>query len=112
MLAEIRTRGGSGSEGFRVIYWESQYSKWPDTDLLKPEYMTPQMFGWALAQLAWFRGEDRPEWARHLNSAARANLKQGLRYLMATKDSWYRALSLRHGRKRGKPDAAEIDESI
>ena len=75
--------------------WESQYSKWPDTDLLKPEYMTPPMFGWALAHLAWFRGEERPEWARHLNGGARANLKQGLRYLTATADSWYRPLRLR-----------------
>lgn len=75
--------------------WESQYSNWLDTDLLKPEYMTPPMFGWALAHLAWFRGEERPEWARHLNGDARANLKQDLRYLFATKDSWYRPGRLR-----------------
>lgn len=40
--------------------------------------------------LAWFRGEERPEWVRYLNGGARANLKQGLRYLLATADSWYR----------------------
>lgn len=54
-------------------HWESQYSKWPETDLLKPEYMTSPMFGWALAHLAWFRGEERPEWARYLNGGARSN---------------------------------------
>lgn len=86
--------------------WESQYTKWPDTDLLKPEYVTPPMFGWALAHLAWFRGEERPEWARHLNGGARANLKQGLRYLLATGDSWYRPARLRQGRKRADPDTA------
>jgi hypothetical protein len=74
--------------------WESQYSKWPGRDLLKPEYMTPPMFGWALAHLAWFRGEDRPGWAKHLSSGARANLRQGLRYLQETKDSSYKPARL------------------
>lgn len=78
--------------------WDSQYTEWPDTDLRKPEYMTPPMFGWALAHLAWFRGEDRPMWARHLNSGARANLKQGIRYLTATSDSTYRPARLRCSR--------------
>ena len=80
--------------------WDSQYGKWPDSDLLKPEYMTPPMFGWALAHLAWFRGEAKPEWARHLTWAARANLKQGLRYLQATADSWYRPARHRGRRPR------------
>lgn len=72
--------------------WDDKlgYGKWPGTKLLKPEYMTPPMFGWALAHLAWFRGEERPGWAKHLNGAARANLFQGLRYLMATGDSTYK----------------------
>lgn len=75
--------------------WDSSYTKWPDTELLKPEYMTPPMFGWSLAHLAWFRGEDRPTWARYLSSGARANLKQGIRYLHKTEDSWYRPRKLR-----------------
>lgn len=87
--------------------WESQYSKWPDTDLLKPEYMTPPMFGWALAHLSWFRGEERPEWARYLNGGARANLKQGLRYVLATADSWYRPARLRQGSKRASPGTSQ-----
>ncbi len=72
--------------------WASQYTRWPDADLPKPEYMTPPMFGWALAHLAWFRGEDRPAWAKHLTGGARANLKQGIRYLAATGDSAYKPL--------------------
>lgn len=72
--------------------WASQYTRWPDADLPKPEYMTPPMFGWALAHLAWFRGEGRPEWAKHLTGGARANLKQGIRYLTATGDSAYKPL--------------------
>lgn len=75
--------------------WESDYSKWPDTNLLKPEYMTPPMFAWALAHLAWFRGEERPDWARYLNGAARANLTQGIRYLAKTSDSAYRPVRFR-----------------
>jgi hypothetical protein len=77
--------------------WDSQYTKWPDTDLLKPEYMTPPMFGWALAHLAWHRGEERPGWARYLNSGARINLNQSLRYLRATGDSVYQPARLRRG---------------
>lgn len=70
--------------------WVSQYSKWPDTDYNKPEYMTGPMFGWALAHLAWFRGESQPPWAKFLNLDARSHLQQGLRYLEQTKDSTYR----------------------
>lgn len=72
--------------------WDDRlgYGKWPGTKLLKPEYMTPPMFGWALAHLAWFRGEDRPAWASHLTGAARSNLFQGIRYLIKTGDSSYK----------------------
>lgn len=70
--------------------WDSRYSKWPGSDLRKPEYMTPPMFGWALAHLAWFREEKFPSWARSLNLGARANFQQGRRYLLATQDSNYR----------------------
>lgn len=73
--------------------WDSQYTKWPESNLVKPEYMTPPMFGWALAHLAIFCGEDRPAWARYLNSGTRANLKQGIRYLRASGDTWYKPRS-------------------
>jgi hypothetical protein len=46
--------------------WDSLYKKWPGTNLNKPEYMTPPMFGYALAQLAWFRGEEKPAWMKYL----------------------------------------------
>jgi hypothetical protein len=67
--------------------WESQFGKWPGTELIKPEYVSPPMFGYALAHLGWFREETAPAWAKYLNSAARANLKQGLKYLWKTGDS-------------------------
>jgi len=70
--------------------WDSSYTNWPGTDLKKPEYMTPPMFGWALAHLAWHRNEMKPGWARYLSSGAKANLKQGLQYLHKTNDSDFR----------------------
>ena len=73
---------------------------WPGSTLLKPEYMTPPLYGWALAHLAWFRGEERPKWMRYLNGGARANLAQGLRYLRATGDSAYKPARLRRRDKK------------
>lgn len=70
--------------------WDSQYGRWPVTNLIKPEYMTPPMFGYALAHLAWFRGERKPAWRKHLGSGARANLDQGLRYLLETEGSEFK----------------------
>lgn len=61
--------------------FSSQFSRWPRTDLIKPEYMTDPMFGWALALMAWFRGEDQPPWRKHLRSGPKANLDQGIRFL-------------------------------
>ncbi len=75
--------------------WASQYTTWPDSKLRKPEYMTPPMFGWALAHLAWFRGEQKPQWARHLSMGARANLRQGIQYLWKAADSAYKPISRR-----------------
>jgi hypothetical protein len=70
--------------------WVSQNTKWPGTDLHKPQYMTPPMFGYALAHLAWFRGEEKPAWAKHLRSHARPDFKQALRFLLKTGDSTFR----------------------
>jgi hypothetical protein len=75
--------------------WESGYGKWPESDLKKPEYMTPPMFGYALAHLAWFRNEKKPDWARHLHPNARANLKQGIHFLEKTRDSVYQPWHVR-----------------
>jgi hypothetical protein len=75
--------------------WDSQSTKWPGTDLNKPEYMTPPMFGYALAHLAWFRGERKPDWARHLHSNARGEFRQALRFLHETGGSDYKPPRLR-----------------
>jgi hypothetical protein len=70
--------------------WDSHYTKWPGTDLNKPEYMTPPMFGYALAHLAWFRGEEKPAWASHLHSNARPDFKQAVRFLFKTGQSAFK----------------------
>ena len=72
-------------------------NRWPESTLFKPEYMTPPMYGWALAQLAWFRGEQNPAWAKHLKFHARGEVKQGIRYLFKTGDSTYKPIRLRRG---------------
>lgn len=70
-------------------------ARWPGTTLFRPEYMTPPMYGWALAHLAWFRGEENPAWANHLKFDARCELKQGIRYLFKSGDSTYKPVRLR-----------------
>ena len=46
--------------------------------------------GYALAHVAWHRGEERPAWAKWLEGAAAANFKQGLRWLLETGESDFR----------------------
>ena len=71
-------------------HWDGRYTKWPDTDLNKPEYMTSPMYGYALAHLAWFRGEEKPKWAEHLNWNARPDFKQAIRFLFQKGESAFK----------------------
>ncbi|MBC7854762.1 MAG: hypothetical protein IAF94_15125 [Pirellulaceae bacterium] len=75
--------------------WRSQYFKWEGTDFNRPEYMSPLMFGYALAHLAWFENESRPRWAKHIPYEARHSLNASLRYLSATGDSSFTLAALR-----------------
>lgn len=70
--------------------WDSQYSNWPGTELKRPEYMTLPMFAYALAHSAWFRGLAKPDWYRFLSFELKACFKQGIRYLMDTRDSVFK----------------------
>jgi len=69
--------------------WKSGLSRWPNSNLRKPEYMTSTMFGYALAHVAWWRGENKPVWAAHLNWSARAEFNHSLRFLLRTADSQF-----------------------
>lgn len=71
-------------------HWDGDYRQWPGTKLRRPQYMSAPLYGWALAHLAWIRGEAKPEWARHLTWDAKDNFRQGLRYLTKTGDTSYR----------------------
>jgi hypothetical protein len=68
----------------------AQTNYWPGTDIRRPEYMSMPMYGYALAHLAWWRGEEKPAWLRHLHYHARCETRQGIRYLARTGDSWFR----------------------
>ncbi len=46
-------------------------------------------FAYALALFAWVRGEHKPAWANHLRPNVREPLRQSLRYLIKTNDSWF-----------------------
>jgi hypothetical protein len=78
--------------------WRSDLKTWPDSDLNRPEYMSPPMFGYAVAHVAWHRGEEWPEWAAYLNWSVRGEFKQALRYLQKTGDSWFRPKGWRPSR--------------
>lgn len=63
-------------------HWDGNYTLWPGTDLRKPEYMTGAMFGYALALMAWVRGETAPAWLKYVRSGVRGEVRQGLRFLV------------------------------
>lgn len=71
-------------------YYRSIDSHWPGTDVRRPEYMTPPMFAWALAHVAWHNNQRWPAWAAHLQMGPRSDLKQALKYLWTTEDSVFR----------------------
>lgn len=81
--------------------WRSQYSLWPGTELNKPEYMTPPMYGYALAHLAWFQDRRRPDWAGHLHANLRPYLRQGTRFLFETGRSDFRPDRLGEAKRDG-----------
>jgi hypothetical protein len=74
--------------------WRSQYFKWKGTDFNRPEYMSPPMFGLALAHLAWLENNRRPRWIKHLPYEARHSVKESIRYLFETGDSTFTRQSL------------------
>jgi hypothetical protein len=55
--------------------------------LKRTGYISPEMAGWALALFACARGETDPAWAKYLETDPQAYLKQGTRYLRATRDT-------------------------
>ncbi len=75
--------------------WDGQYGLWPDSKLRRPEYMTPPMFGYALAHAAWVRGEPNVEWAKFLSFNLRPCFRQGLNFLRKTRESTFQPRHLK-----------------
>ncbi|HEU4389781.1 MAG TPA: hypothetical protein VFV34_18390 [Blastocatellia bacterium] len=77
--------------------WTSQFSHWPPPNdvVLKPEYMTPPMYGYAMALVAWCQGEKKPKWARFLGPRVKTDYKQAMKFLFKTGDSTFRSAPLR-----------------
>lgn len=69
--------------------WPSQISRWPGTDIRRPEYMTHAMFAYALAHFAWWRQERKPTWAAHLRPDSKAAFRAASHYLWETGDSTF-----------------------
>ncbi|MFN0134688.1 MAG: hypothetical protein ACKVS9_01055 [Phycisphaerae bacterium] len=67
--------------------WPADQKFWPNSKLVRPEYMSPPMFGYALAHVAWHANNRKPEWARYLGQAVRADFQQSVRYLFETRES-------------------------
>jgi hypothetical protein len=73
-------------------HWDSGLTRWPGTDLKKPEYMTLPMFAYALGLWAWLRDEEKPNWLTALNPGVRSECKQAIRYLFKTEDTTLKGL--------------------
>ena len=67
--------------------WPADQKRWPDSQLVRPEYMSPPMFGYALAHIAWHANERKPAWRRCLGPAVRADFDQATRFLFETGNS-------------------------
>jgi HEAT repeats len=67
-------------------------------------YLNSIVLGYALAVFAYVRGEDRPQWARHLRTDAAVTLRAGLGYLLRTGDSLFRPDATEGPRPRPTPD--------
>lgn len=75
--------------------WPGQNKKWPGTTLIRPEYMSPPMFGYALGLISWLRGEAKPGWQKYLRFAVRGEVQQAVRFLTKTRDAKLRPLGRR-----------------
>jgi hypothetical protein len=58
--------------------------------LARVGYLSAPEYGYALSLFAWSRGDQNPAWAMHLRPDIRHPFRQGLRYLLKTRDSAFR----------------------
>jgi len=65
----------------------SQCGTWPGTKLVRPAYMTTNLFAWALVHRAVLAGESEPAWLAELKSEPRRLVRDGVRWLSKHGDS-------------------------
>lgn len=100
--AALLTALTASALGFAIFLASSSRSRfddetlfWPGTRLSRPASMTPPMFGWMLAHLAWFENDPKPGWEKYLGNASKTDFREGVRYLFATGDTTFRPRAAR-----------------
>lgn len=77
----------------KTNFWsEGQTKYWSYS---RQGYLSSVELGYALAVFAYFRGEHRPRWAKHLRTDAAVTLRDSLRYLHKTGDALFDPVSHR-----------------
>ena len=73
------------------IIRESQYRWGPvwSWSISRQGYLSPEVVGYALALFAFMRGEESPDWAKHLACGPREYFSRGLRFLAKTNDTLF-----------------------
>ncbi|MBC8029971.1 MAG: hypothetical protein H7Z16_07655 [Pyrinomonadaceae bacterium] len=80
----------TGNSVFRFRQWDDAFSQGWQTE--RRGYMTEEMFGYALASLAWLRWEIKPPWSKYLEANVSAYFKGGQKYLEKTGDTLLKRL--------------------
>jgi hypothetical protein len=63
--------------------------QWSHSTYSRQGYLSSIELGYALAVFANFRGEDRPNWSKHLRTDAAVTLRDSLRYLRKSGDTLF-----------------------
>ena len=61
--------------------WQSDNKRWPESNLVRPEYMSLPMFAYAMALRSQMRFETSYAWIKHLHPGVRGEFKQATRFL-------------------------------
>lgn len=67
--------------------WLSDCGTWPDSKLVRPAYMTVNLYAWALTHRAMLANEREPTWLAGLQSEPRRLVRDGVRWLSKHGDS-------------------------
>jgi hypothetical protein len=75
----------TANSAFQFGQWQSHsHHGWAAS---RQGYLSEELFGYALACYAWYRGEPKPGWAKHLRTNILYYLDDSLHFLSATRES-------------------------